>query len=1046
MPFRPDLRPENLLPLEEEVLARWAKEGTFQRALERRATAPRFVFYEGPPTANGRPGIHHVLARAVKDFACRLKTMQGHLVERRAGWDTHGLPVEIEAEKRLGLAGKKAIEEMGIARFNEECRTSVFRYMKDWEFLTRRMGYWVDLERAYVTCDRDYVESLWWILATLHGRGLLFRGHKVLPYCPRCSTPLSSHEVGLGFKDVQDPSVTVRFALEGGEPEDLLVWTTTPWTLPANVAIAANPALSYALVEPTEGLATGQRLWLAEARLPTLGVGHRVVRTAPGTALVGRRYRRLLDWYPVEAAPKAFTVLPADFVTVQEGTGLVHVAPAYGQDDHELGRREGLPTLHPVDGTGRFRPGSPVQGEFVKDADKAIVKHLKEAGRLWRQETVDHAYPHCWRCDSPLLYYARDSWYLKTTAVREQMIRNNAGVTWWPEAVGRGRFGQWLEGNVDWAVSRDRYWGTPLPLWLCDRCGDEVAVEGVEALRRLAGRVPEDLHRPYVDEVVWPCARGGCGGTMRRTPEVADAWFDSGAMPFAQWHYPFENKQRVEAEHPADFISEGVDQTRGWFYTLLAVSTLLTGKPAYKACASLELVLDGKGKKMAKSKGNVVDPFQMIDRHGADVVRWHLLVRPLGTPMRYEEKDLVEIRNRLFGTLLNVYVFFATYANVDGYAPGDEIPLAERPTFDRWLVSRLHTLFAEVGADLEAFDTAHAGQRIADFVVEDLSNWYVRRNRRRFFRAERTRDKSSGYQTLHAALLSVAHLMAPFSPFLADALYRALTEGVPGAAGGVHLARWPLSDAALVDEALESGMAAVRRVVSLGHAARDAAGLKVRQPLRRLDVWGLPEEEREFVAANQDVVLDELNVKELAFRPASDPGATLRASLDKKEAARRLGARTPAVAAALAALHTDGVVALLASDDPGVEAEGGRVPLRPGDVRVEVQAGPGRAGTFGGGVLALLDVEVTPELKREGIAREVLRQLQILRKDLDFAVEDRVRAAWRATGEAAEAIDVWRGWLEAEILAVSFERREDPAGLKALDVPGHEVWAALERA
>ncbi|MFV1959094.1 MAG: isoleucine--tRNA ligase, partial [Planctomycetota bacterium] len=910
MAFREDLKPDRILAVEEEILAAWREEGTFQATLDRRRGAPPWIFYEGPPTANGRPGVHHVLARAVKDFACRLKTMQGFYVERRAGWDTQGLPVEIETERHLGLEGKQAIEAYGIDRFNEACRASVFRYLEDWTALTRRMGYWVDLDHPYVTCERDYIESLWWILARFHERGILVRGHKVLPYCPRCSTPLPSHEVGQGFKDVQDPSVTVLLDLEEGDGA-LLVWTTTPWTLPANLAVAVNPDVDYAEVEALEGEHRGRRLWPAEARPPVLKVAHEVRRTVSGRELVGRRYRRLLDWYPVDERAPSFTVIAADFVTTEDGTGFVHVAPAYGQDDNDLGKRVGLPVLHPVDRAGCFRPGSPVEGRFVKDADKDILRILGENGTLWERSTVEHSYPHCWRCSTPLLYYACESWFLTTTTFKDEMLAGNDQVRWHPESVGAGRFRQWLEGNIDWALSRDRYWGTPIPVWVCEGCGLEEAVGSLAELERRAGRTVEDPHRPYVDELTWPCSHEGCDGTMRRTPEVADAWFDSGSMPFAQWHYPFENAEKVEREHPADFIAEAVDQTRGWFYTLLAVSTMLTGKPAYKTCVSLGHILDAKGKKMSKSRGNAVDPFEMMEKFGADVVRWHLLVRPLGTPLRYDPKDLVEIRNRFFGTLLNVYAFFATYANIDGYRGDDAVPLETRPVFDRWLVSRLHSLFRDVSRDVEAYDTAHAGQRIADFVVEDLSNWYVRRNRRRFFRAEMTGDKRSGYQTLHAALLSVVQLAAPFSPFLTDALYRSLSDDLEGAEPSVHLASWPQADEALIDAPLEEGMAALRRVVSLGHAARDQAGIRVRQPLAAIRVWGLVPVARDFVRDNAAIALDELNVKSIDFLDRPDEGVRLSAELDKKEAARRLGAKTPAVMKALAALGSDEVAALL---------------------------------------------------------------------------------------------------------------------------------------
>ncbi len=1048
MAFREDLKPDRLLALEEEVLAHWEETRTFQATLEQKRGAPPWIFYEGPPTANGRPGVHHVLARAVKDLACRLKTMQGHYVERRAGWDTHGLPVEIEAERRLGIEGKKQIEAFGIAEFNAECKASVFRYLEDWDALTRRMGYWVDLEHPYVTCNPEYVETLWWILKTLHERGHLFRDHKVLPYCPRCSTPLSSHEVGQGFKDVQDPSVTVRFELEDGDGS-LLVWTTTPWTLPANMAVAAHPLVDYVQIQVTEGPQAGERLWLAKPRLEVIQVSYEIQKTVRGSELVGRRYKRLLDWYPIDESAPAYTVLSADFVTTEDGTGFVHIAPAYGQEDNDLGRAQGLPVLHPVDGAGRFREGSPVSGQFVKDADKEILRILRDTGKLWARDTLVHSYPHCWRCDTPLIYFARESWFVATTKFREAMIANNDEVAWYPASVGTGRFGQWLDGNVDWAISRDRYWGTPLPIWICDEaaCGHQHAVGSLAELRSLSGVDVEDPHRPYVDAPTWSCPQAGCGGTMRRTPEVADAWFDSGSMPFAQWHFPFEHEAKVEREHPAAFISEAVDQTRGWFYTLLAVSTLLVDKPAYLSCISLGHIQDAKGKKMSKSRGNVVDPFQMMDEFGADVVRWHLVVRPLGQPLRYEQKDLVEIRNRFFGTLLNVYSFFATYANVDGYTGEEQVAYEDRPVFDRWLVSRLHTLFGDVAKDLETWDTAHAGQRIADFVVEDLSNWYVRRNRRRFFRSDMNADKTSAYQTLHAALLSVAQLAAPFIPFVTETLYRSLTEGLEGAEASVHMAAWPVSDPSLVDADLEQGMAALRRAVSLGHAARDQAGIRVRQPLAGLSIWGLSPTARAFLAENEATLLDELNIKRLEFLDQPPAGVRLKATLDKREAARRLGAQTPHVAKALGALDTEAVVALLGDASIVLPTEVGDVELKPADVRVAVETADEQAGEYLSGLLATLDTHLTPELRHEGMAREVSRQIQLMRKALGLRVEDRIRLRLFAEGEAADAIPAWQAWLEGEVLAVACEWVATSESLEKLKLPGGlEVWAAIERA
>ena len=1048
MPFRDDIKPQNLLALEAECLERWESEGTFERSMKIREGAPRWVFYEGPPTANGKPGMHHVLARSVKDLACRLHTMKGFLVERRAGWDTHGLPVEISVEKALGLNDKKAVEAYGVERFNEACRDSVFSYLKDWNELTWRMGYWCDQDNPYITLKRDYMESLWWILSEFHRRDILFRGHKVLPYCPRCSTPLSSHEVGLGYQDVQDPSVFVRFRRSDGEG-DFLVWTTTPWTLPANTAIAVHPDVDYVQVEVTGGDHKGTTLWVAAARRSALGVDHKVIQTVAGNALEGVTYERMFDWYDAtDGEPlRGFRVVVGDFVTTSDGTGFVHMAPAFGQDDNNTGRREGLSLIQPLDDQGRFVAGSPVAGLFIKDADKPISRELKQRGAMWKQETCVHSYPHCWRCDSPLIYMARSSWYLRTTAFRDDMIKSNERVTWWPKSVGTGRFGRWLEGNVDWAISRDRYWGTPLPIWVCSDpdCKHEEAIGDVKTLETHVGHDVPDLHRPYVDELTWACAHEGCRGTMKRTPEVADAWFDSGSMPFAQWHYPFENKEKVEVEHPAAFISEGVDQTRGWFYTLLAVSQMLVGKPAYERCASLDLLLDSKGKKMSKSRGNVTDPIEIMSAYGADIARWHLLVRPLGTPLRYDENDLREIRNRLFGTLLNTYSFFATYANIDGYDATKAYDLpAERPVLDRWLEARVEALVRDVDRDMDEFHTLRAGKRIADFVVEDLSNWYVRRNRRRFFRADLSPDKRSAYAALSGALQTVLKLMAPFTPFIADTMYRALRMAEEPQVS-VHLESWPTADTSRIDEALDAGMAGLRRVVSLGHAARDDANVRVRQPLGSVQVWGLRQATREFLERNEAIATSELNVKHIEFLSSLPDSCELGATLDKREAARRLGKQTPVVSKALEALSAADVAALLRSDAPTVRTPDGEVTLKPSDIRVVAESRGDAQAEFGGGVVVLLDTKLTPALRREGLAREVLRKLQQMRKDDGFRVEDRVRATWYAEGELADAIGERADWLASEILAVDFAKAEGVDGLATLQLPGEaKAWAKIQ--
>lgn len=1065
MALRDDIRPDRLVPLEEEVLRRWDEERTFEQSLEARRGRRAFSFYDGPPTANGKPGIHHLISRSIKDLVCRWKTMEGYYVERKAGWDTHGLPVEIAAEKALGLSGKDAIEKMGIEAFNRACRESVFTYLAHWEEFTRRTGYWVDLKAAYITCSNEYIESLWALLAEFHRKGLLYRGHKVLPYCPRCGTPLSSHEVGLGFKDVQDPSVYVRFRAVGPDgadlPESFLVWTTTPWTLPSNVALAVHPEVPYVKVRVTDAGGKAEVLWLAEPRLAALKAKPEqvaVLERARGADLVGRRYRRLLDLYDVAAAPAAFTVRPASFVTTEDGSGIVHMAPAYGEDDAAVGRRDGLPTLHPVDASGRFLPGPRaglVAGKPVKEADKDVLRALKETGALFRQETLVHSYPHCWRCDTALLYYARESWYLATTKFRARMLELNAEVAWYPEATGRGRFGSWLENNVDWALSRDRYWGTPLPVWVCDGCRREEAVGSIAQLRERAGalREPLDLHRPFVDAPTWACGAAGCRGTMRRTPEVVDCWFDSGAMPFAMWHYPFEHRERVAAGHPADFISEGVDQTRGWFYSLLAVSTMHADRGAYRAVVSNDMVLDAKGKKMSKSRGNVVDPMALVARFGADVSRWFFLAsRPVWLPVRFDEAELVELRNRLFGTLASTYGFLALYANADRFDPAAEPEGARRPraVFDRWLLSRVQGLVRAVSADLQAFETSRAGKRIADFVVEDLSNWYVRRNRRRFWKAALDDDKRDGYATLRAALLAVTRLMAPFAPFLTDAIHRELA-GRPGAEGSVHLAAWPVADAALADEALEARMEALRTVVSLGHAARNRAGVKVRQPLARLTTGHADPAVMAFLDAHRDVVLDELNVKALELVSGFETSATMTAALQKKEAARRLAALTVPTEEALARLKGPAVADLsrrLARDGAARVplGDGREAELFPGDVRFVAGDTAGGAAEFAAGILVRLDTEVTPALAAEGLVREAVHAVQALRKAKGLRVTDRVRVRFRAPGRVASALHAHAAFAREELLAV--ELVEDPAleadGADAVDVEGEAVLVRLD--
>ena len=832
----------SLPELEREVMERWEREGTYEASLERRRGGPAWIFYEGPPTANGRPGTHHVLARAFKDLFPRYRTMKGFFVERKAGWDTHGLPVELEVEKRLGISGKQQIEEFGIERFNELCRQSVYEYVDAWTQISKRMGFWQDYDDAYWTLTSDYIQSVWWALKTMWDRGLVYKGFRVAPYCPRCMTPLSSHELAQGYKDdTRDPSVFIRFRLKDEPGTSVLAWTTTPWTLPGNVALAVGEDVDYVKVRQGD-----EHLILAEARLGVLDGEYEVVDRFKGGALVGRDYEPLYTYLPPKE--RAWYVVSADFVSVEDGTGVVHTAAAYGADDLRLCQEKGIPVRHTVDLRGRFLPEvEKFAGQRVKEADPHIIDDLRERGLLYRAEAVRHTYPFCWRCDTALIYYALDSWYLRTTDVKEQLVANNASANWIPAHVKTGRMGDWLENNVDWAFSRSRYWGTPLPFWVCGACG---AQRCVASAAELGLDAESDLHRPFIDTVKLTCA---CGREMERVPEVLDCWFDSGAMPFAQRGYPHTGVDAFRATFPADFICEAIDQTRGWFYSLLAEATILFGQNAYRNVICLGLVVDVEGKKASKSRGNALDPTYLFDTFGADALRWFFFTSPVGENYRTGEGPLQQVVRQFLLTLWNVYSFFVTYANIDGFAPGREapVPLPERSVLDRWLLSRLSHLVETVDRALERYDVNAAARPIQEF-VEDLSNWYVRRSRRRFWKSESDADKLGAYQTLYETLVTLSRLLAPFTPFLADALHRNLVEG-----RSAHLADFPVPDEEARDRALEEEMAQARAAVQAGLAKRDEARIKVRQPLPALTVT------RELLPEVAAIVRDELNVKEL---------------------------------------------------------------------------------------------------------------------------------------------------------------------------------------
>jgi isoleucyl-tRNA synthetase len=1047
--------PKTLLDVEEVTLARWRDEDLFRRTLEANAGAERFVFYEGPPTANGRPGLHHILSRTIKDLVCRHRAMLGRDVTRIAGWDTHGLPVEIEAEKRLGISGKPEIEALGIAEFNQACKDSVFTYKEEWEELSERIGYWLEYWRPYVTFHTTYIESVWSILKTIADKGLLYRGHKSVPYCPRCGTALSSHEVAQGYRDVSDPSLTfvAEVLTADGAPDPqrraILAWTTTPWTVPSNTGLAVHPELSYVEVQRD-----GRRYIVAEGRAEAIfGEDVEIARSMTGSELVGLRYRRPLELVPAPEKPgNGWTVVAEEFVSAEDGTGIVHMAPAFGADDYAAGQRHGLPMLNPIDGAGKFTDDVDlVGGQFVKDADPVLVEALRTRDLLFDIGSVEHSYPHCWRCDSPLLYVAIDSWFAATSTLKDELLANNDQIAWHPPEVGEKRFGEWLRGNVDWALSRDRYWGTPLPVWVCDTHEQHMHWIGSLAdLAAAAGPLPEDFdpHRPFIDEITWGCSE--CAGTMRRTPEVIDVWFDSGAMPYAQWHYPFENEQEFEDHFPADFICEGLDQTRGWFYSLLAISTMLGRGPSFRNCLVNDLVLDAEGRKMSKSRGNIVDPWDAIRDYGADAVRWYFITASNPwLPKRYDPEGVREATRRFFDTLFNTYRFFALYASVEEWRPGPDDPAPEeRSLLDRWLLTRLDTVVSEVGSALDDYQLTPAYRALGDFVVEDLSNWYVRRSRSRFWNSEDIRDQRAAFRTLFDTLRQVALMLAPCSPFTADWLHRAL------AGTSAHLERFPVPGAP-EDRArlaggldLEGDMDAVRTLVSLGRAAREDVQIRVRQPLRAARAV-LPGG-RALSEEMLDVVRDELNVKQVGFLSSVDGIVTLTGKPNYRALGQRFGKQTNDAANAIRGLDQTALASTLAGESVTIEVEGATHELQDGDVEV-IQEAAGDLVVKGEGAYTLaLDAELDDELRAEGIARELINRVQRLRRDAELEITDRIVLGFSGAGAIREAAEAHAEFIGGETLAVQTSVGETLteaayAHVREVDIDGEPVSIGLRR-
>ena len=1054
----------NFAKLEENVLRFWQEGEIFAKSLALRKGAPYYVFYEGPPTANGKPGIHHVLTRVFKDLFLRYQAMKGKLVLRKGGWNTHGLPVELAVEKELGIAGrgKRAIEEFGVAAFNAKCKESVFRYVEEWARLSDRIAFWGDMAHPYVTLSNEYIESVWWILKQLWDRKLLYQRFKVVPYCPRCGTPLSDHEVHWpgALRETSDPSLYVRFPLKDQPGTYFLAWTTTPWTLPANVALAVNPDVEYNVVESKSG--EQERLIVARERLGQALEGeYEVVGRLKGRDLAGRRYQPLYTFLPVEQ--DAWYVVAADFVSTDEGTGIVHQAAAFAAADLQVAQAHHLPILQTVKPDGTFVDAvTPWRGLFVKDADPLISEDLRQRGLLYRAERRRHAYPHCWRCDTPLLYYARTTWYIETTRVKDRLLANNEKIRWHPEHVINGRFGTWLEHNTDWALGRERYWGTPLPVWRCEACGEMICVGSVEELRqRMAdgrwqvassGPHPFDLHRPYVDRIALTCV--ACGGTMRRVPELIDAWFDCGAMPMAQWHMPFENQREFEDQFPADFICEGVDQTRGWFYSLHAISTLLFDRPCFKNGLALGLILDEKGEKMSKTRGNAADPWDVLNAHGADALRWYLYTAsPPGQERRFSTGLVGRSLRRFLRTLWNTYSFFVTYAKLDGWTPaGERGQIRSQATgnaLDRWILSELHALIARVDERLASYDVMGAARPIEAF-VDDLSNWYVRRSRRRFSKSQADEDKQSAYATLYEVLTTLAKLLAPFTPFIAEEVYQNLVRGVEGEAReSVHLCDFPKADSARIDPQLMADTRLARKLSRLGLAARNQANIKVRQPLAEAVVALRTPEETEALARVSDQVRDELNVK--AVRVAPDLAAVTQPQVrpDLAKLGARLGPLLPTVREAFSVVDTVAVAAAVRAGEPVVlDVDGQPVVMQPDEVILTLQAKAGWSLAEEGGYVVAVATRLTDDLRHEGLARELVRHVQKLRKLAGLQIADTIVAYVAGGPETADVLGAFADYIKNETWSREIVRGAAPEGAttESFKLAGEALTVGVKRA
>ena len=1033
-----NLSEKPIAEVQKEQVAKWKEEDLLGKCISTREGMPAFNFYEGPPTANGKPGIHHVMARTLKDSVNRYKTMQGYQVHRKAGWDTHGLPVEIEVEKQLKMSGKQDIEKYGIKEFNEKCRESVFTYTDMWEQMSDRMAYMADMENPYITLDNNYIETGWWIIKEFFKAGLVYEGHKILPFCPRCGTGLASHEVAQGYKEVKTTTITAKFKRKDAD-EYFLAWTTTPWTLAANVALTVGPDYDYLKVKMTAGDEEGNVFYVGKSLADkVLGEGnYEVIEEMKGSDLEYIEYEQLMPF--VKADKKAFFVTCMDYVTTEDGTGIVHTAPAFGEDDYQCGRKYNLPVINPVNEQGLYT-ATPWEGRFVMEdgLDVEIIKWLAAENKIFAKAKVEHNYPHCWRCGTPLIYYAKPSWYIEMSRLKEQLVEANNKVNWYPDYVGEKRFGNWIADVKDWAISRNRYWGTPIPIWRCE-CGHlECIGSRAELVEKSIEDIDEsiELHRPYVDDVHIKCPH--CGKKMTRIPEVMDCWFDSGAMPFAQQHYPFENSENFDTElFPADFICEGIDQTRGWFYSLLAISVFIKGQAPYRNVLVNDLILDKNGKKMSKHVGNTVNPFEMLDKYGADATRWYLLhTSPAWSPTKFDEDGLIEITSKFFGTLRNVYNFFVLYSNQDNIDIGKVfVDYRKRPELDRWILSKYNRLIDDVTEEMNRYDHMKTVRKIQNFVVEDLSNWYIRRARRRFWAEELTEDKKSVYATTYEILVGVAQLMAPFAPFISDEIYTDLTG-----AESVHLSFFPKSDADLIDEKVEERMDLVRDMVALGRGIREKERIKVRQPLNEILVDG------KYEALIEDLVpliMEELNVKDVKFEKQLDKYMNYSLKPNFKVAGPVLGKNIKAFGAALAAADAAAVVAELEA--------GGKYVLKVGDddmkiekdfVDVRIDAKEGFAVAMENNLFVILDTNLDADLIDEGFARELISKVQQLRKQKGLEMMDNISITIAADDEISAAVKKHKDYIMKETLALKLEENDAP---EEFDLNGHKTGIAVEK-